>query len=94
MSESLTLKEKLRRLPDKPGVYLMKDRLGRIIYVGKAKSLKKRVSSYFQSNRARGLSQPKIRARSAAARGQADQTVASALQYRLHRRQALPACAG
>ena len=30
----VTLKEKVRQLPDKPGVYLMKDRLGRIIYVG------------------------------------------------------------
>ena len=56
----LTLKEKVRRLPDKPGVYLMKDRLGRVIYVGKAKSLKKRVSSYFQKGRGAGLP-PKIR---------------------------------
>ncbi len=56
-----TLKEKVRQLPDKPGVYLMKDRLGRVIYVGKAKSLKKRVSSYFQKGRGAGLP-PKIRA--------------------------------
>jgi excinuclease ABC subunit C len=57
----LGVKEKVRRLPDKPGVYLMKDRLGRIIYVGKAKSLKKRVSSYFIPSRAMTL-HPKIRA--------------------------------
>ena len=58
----VSLKEKIRHLPDKPGVYLMKDRLGRIIYVGKAKSLKKRVSSYFQRGRVNTLYQPKIRA--------------------------------
>ncbi len=57
----LSLKEKVRRLPDRPGVYLMKDRIGRIIYVGKAKALKKRVSSYFQPSRAFTL-HPKIRA--------------------------------
>jgi excinuclease ABC subunit C len=56
-----TLKEKVRRLPDRPGVYLMKDRIGRIIYVGKAKSLRKRVSSYFQPSRA-FAQHPKIRA--------------------------------
>ena len=37
-------------LPDKPGVYLFKDRAGQIIYVGKAKSLKKRVLSYFKTS--------------------------------------------
>src|SRR5580698_2935335 len=58
---SLTLKEKVRRLPDKPGVYLMRDRIGRIIYVGKAKALKRRVSSYFQPSRAFAL-HPKSRA--------------------------------
>ncbi|WP_260505887.1 excinuclease ABC subunit UvrC [Halalkalibacter sp. APA_J-10(15)] len=41
------LKEKLAVLPGEPGCYLMKDRQGTIIYVGKAKSLKSRVRSYF-----------------------------------------------
>ena len=41
------LKEKLKLLPDKPGCYLYKDKYGTIIYVGKAKNLKRRVNSYF-----------------------------------------------
>jgi excinuclease ABC subunit C len=43
--------EDLKILPDRPGVYLMKDSNGKIIYVGKAISLKNRVRSYFQSAR-------------------------------------------
>lgn len=42
------IKQKLSSLPTTPGVYLMKDASGTIIYVGKAKALKNRVSSYFQ----------------------------------------------
>ncbi|MSP61142.1 MAG: excinuclease ABC subunit UvrC [Myxococcales bacterium] len=41
------LREILDRIPQGPGVYLMKDRKGRIIYIGKAQSLKNRVRSYF-----------------------------------------------
>ena len=46
------LKEKVRRLPDEPGVYLMKNDRGRVIYVGKAKRLSGRVRSYFQKSEA------------------------------------------
>ena len=45
------LKEKARKLPTKTGSYIMKDSEGRIIYVGKAKNLKHRVSSYFGNAR-------------------------------------------
>ena len=44
-----TLREKAMRLPLTPGVYLMKDGTGKIIYIGKAKALKNRVSQYFGS---------------------------------------------
>jgi excinuclease ABC subunit C len=47
----VTLEEKLRNLPVSPGVYLHKDEAGKIIYVGKAKNLRNRVRSYFQSGR-------------------------------------------
>lgn len=44
------LEEKLENLPSKPGVYLFKDAKGKVIYVGKAKSLKNRVRTYFQKS--------------------------------------------
>lgn len=53
------IQENLKKLPDEPGVYLHKDKLGQIIYVGKAVSLKKRVRQYFQSSR---NMDPKVRA--------------------------------
>lgn len=43
------LAEKARRLPLSPGVYIMKDKSGQTIYIGKAKALRNRVSSYFRS---------------------------------------------
>ena len=47
------IKENLKKLPDSPGVYLHKDKMNNIIYVGKAVSLKKRVSQYFQNSRSK-----------------------------------------
>lgn len=43
------LRSKAMRLPTEPGVYIMKDKTGKIIYIGKAKALKNRVSQYFGS---------------------------------------------
>ena len=60
MPLSQTIREKLKALPDEPGCYLMRDRDGKIIYVGKASSLRKRVQSYFREH-TRHSSQPKIR---------------------------------
>lgn len=48
------LREKLKDLPDKPGVYIMKNAKGEIIYVGKAISLKRRVRQYFDNNKNKG----------------------------------------
>lgn len=45
------LEEQLKNLPDSPGVYIMKDKDGQIIYIGKAVSLKNRVRQYFQNSR-------------------------------------------
>ena len=47
----MTVEDKLKNLPVSPGVYLHKDEGGKVIYVGKAKNLRNRVRSYFQSGR-------------------------------------------
>ena len=52
--ENFNIQEELKKLPGKPGVYLMHDEKDAIIYVGKAISLKNRVRQYFQSSRNKG----------------------------------------
>ena len=49
------IQEELKKLPAKPGVYIMHDERDHIIYVGKAISLKNRVRQYFQTSRNKGV---------------------------------------
>jgi excinuclease ABC subunit C len=58
-SDMFDIKENLKKLPDSPGVYMHKDKLGQVIYVGKAISLRNRVRQYFQSS---SRQDPKVRA--------------------------------
>jgi excinuclease ABC subunit C len=51
MNEILSLEHKLKNLPENPGIYIMKDEGNKIIYVGKAKNLKNRVSQYFKASK-------------------------------------------
>jgi excinuclease ABC subunit C len=51
MAEEPNLKGKLGEVPHQSGIYLMKDRLGSVIYVGKARDLRKRLGSYFMPSR-------------------------------------------
>jgi excinuclease ABC subunit C len=53
--EATTITEQRRRLPDQPGVYLFTDERGRVIYVGKARSIRKRVASHFSKGGGHGL---------------------------------------
>src|SRR3989449_10935966 len=57
--EAINFEEKVKAVPTRPGVYLMKDAAGRVIYVGKAASLRNRVRQYFQDSG--HLESPRIR---------------------------------
>ncbi|GFP26348.1 excinuclease ABC subunit C, partial [Candidatus Hakubella thermalkaliphila] len=46
------VKEQVKKIPNRPGVYIYRNASGEVIYVGKAKSLRKRVQNYFHSPRA------------------------------------------
>ncbi|MDX6340738.1 MAG: excinuclease subunit, partial [Trebonia sp.] len=46
---SIVTTDKRRGLPDEPGVYLFRDARGKVVYVGKAKSIRKRVASHFSN---------------------------------------------
>lgn len=61
-SISAELSDKLKRLPSEPGVYIMKNARGKIIYVGKAKRLRQRVRSYFQASAKQALRTRKLSA--------------------------------
>ena len=102
-SDRNPLKEQVALLPLEPGVYQFLDRTGTVIYVGKAKSLRKRVSSYFMQNKEHppwaGAGAPdrrdpphrrRQRNRRPAARKFAHQGAATPLQHPAQRRQDLP----
>lgn len=60
-TERIDLRAKLRDVPHQPGVYVMRDRLDHVIYVGKARDLRRRLASYFMPARSR-LAEAKTRA--------------------------------
>ena len=103
-SASASLAEQRRALPDQPGVYLFRDARGRVIYVGKAKSVRKRVASHFSKaqvpsspghaemvarGRAHRVRRGRLRGRGAAGRAELHQAVPAALQHPPARRQVL-----
>ena len=97
-----TVAEQRRALPDAPGVYLFRDRRGRVLYVGKAKSIRKRVGSHFSKPATRGtaemlgaIDQHRLRrhpdrGRGAARGAELHQASPAAVQHPPARRQVVP----
>ena len=108
MTNPASYRPKAGEIPTQPGVYKFRDARGRVIYVGKAKNLRARLSSYFQdvgnlhartatmvtSAAARRVDGGQHRGRGAPARVQLDQGVRPALQRQVPRRQVLPVAGG
>ena len=100
-SNADSLTEQRRALPDSPGVYLFKDASGRALYVGKAKSIRKRVASHFSGQRTRMAEEflervesidfvgDRQRGGGAAGRAELHQAVPAAVQHPAARRQVL-----
>ena len=94
--------DRRRELPDEPGVYLFRDARGKVIYVGKANSIRKRVASHFSNPSTRGGrdllpndrphrgARRPHRVRGAARRAELHQAVQAAVQHPPARRQVLP----
>ena len=108
MTNPASYRPKAGEIPTQPGVYRFRDARGRVIYVGKAKNLRARLSSYFQDlgnlhprtatmvTTAAGVEWTVVndRGRGAAARVLLDQGVRPALQRQVPRRQVLPVARG
>ena len=60
-AKNKAIEEKLGLLPDRPGVYIMHDKTGKVIYIGKANNLRNRVRSYFRKHRRLDMKTPLLR---------------------------------
>jgi hypothetical protein len=91
--EALSVEEQRRRLPDQPGVYLFKDPRGRVLYVGKATAIRKRVAGHFAGKSTSGGGEMVSRIASIASSGGPGRGAARrAAVHQRHRRSSTSAC--